>query len=110
MSVNGEFLHFIHPFQFLDSPEWDSLRPSEEGVFQVRRRPPSSTQGGLEAGVLAWTEDVSTTLENLSRDTAPSIHPSLHPLIPPSTHPSTHSSLLPSLSFLDSSHGGQGCS
>nr|XP_061789690.1 popeye domain-containing protein 3-like [Nerophis lumbriciformis] len=35
VTVNGEFLHFIYPFQFLDSPEWDSLRPSEEGVFQV---------------------------------------------------------------------------
>lgn len=35
MTVNGEFLHYIYPFQFLDSPEWDSLRPSEEGVFQV---------------------------------------------------------------------------
>lgn len=35
VTVNGEFLHYIHPFQFLDSPEWDSLRPSEEGVFQV---------------------------------------------------------------------------
>lgn len=38
VTVNGEFLHFIHPFQFLDSPEWDSLRPSEEGVFQVTLR------------------------------------------------------------------------
>ncbi|KAM3835995.1 popeye domain-containing protein 3-like, partial [Diretmus argenteus] len=36
--VNGEFLHQIHPFQFLDSPEWDSLRPSEEGLFQVTLR------------------------------------------------------------------------
>ncbi|XP_077383264.1 popeye domain-containing protein 1-like [Festucalex cinctus] len=35
VTVNGEFLHYIYPFQFLDSPEWDSLRPSEEGVFQV---------------------------------------------------------------------------
>ncbi|XP_017563701.2 popeye domain-containing protein 3 [Pygocentrus nattereri] len=38
VSVNGEFLHYIHPFQFLDSPEWDSLRPSEDGVFQVTLR------------------------------------------------------------------------
>ncbi|XP_062279056.1 popeye domain-containing protein 3 [Scomber scombrus] len=38
VTVNGEFLHFIYPFQFLDSPEWDSLRPSEEGVFQVTLR------------------------------------------------------------------------
>lgn len=38
VSVNGEFLHHIHPFQFLDSPEWDSLRPSEEGLFQVTLR------------------------------------------------------------------------
>ncbi|XP_024136537.1 popeye domain-containing protein 3 [Oryzias melastigma] len=35
VSVKGEFLHYIYPFQFLDSPEWDSLRPSEEGLFQV---------------------------------------------------------------------------
>ncbi|KAM4736058.1 popeye domain-containing protein 3 [Anableps anableps] len=35
VTVNGEFLHYIYPFQFLDSPEWDSLRPSEEGLFQV---------------------------------------------------------------------------
>ncbi|KAM4567876.1 popeye domain-containing protein 3 [Fundulus diaphanus] len=35
VTVNGEFLHYIYPFQFLDSPEWDSLRPSEEGIFQV---------------------------------------------------------------------------
>ncbi|XP_056332165.1 popeye domain-containing protein 3 [Danio aesculapii] len=38
VTVNGEFLHFIYPFQFLDSPEWDSLRPSEEGFFQVTLR------------------------------------------------------------------------
>uniref|UniRef100_A0A4W5KME6 Popeye domain cAMP effector 3 n=1 Tax=Hucho hucho TaxID=62062 RepID=A0A4W5KME6_9TELE len=38
VTVNGEFLHDIYPFQFLDSPEWDSLRPSEEGVFQVTLR------------------------------------------------------------------------
>ncbi|KAM6893367.1 popeye domain-containing protein 3 [Xenentodon cancila] len=38
VTVNGEFLHCIYPFQFLDSPEWDSLRPSEEGVFQVTLR------------------------------------------------------------------------
>ncbi|KAJ8005441.1 hypothetical protein DPEC_G00146680 [Dallia pectoralis] len=38
VTVNGEFLHYIYPFQFIDSPEWDSLRPSEEGVFQVTLR------------------------------------------------------------------------
>ncbi|XP_028836655.1 popeye domain-containing protein 3 [Denticeps clupeoides] len=42
VSVNGEFLHYIHPFQFLDSPEWDSLRPSEEGLFQVTLRADSA--------------------------------------------------------------------
>ncbi|KAL1770204.1 popeye domain-containing protein 3 [Sigmodon hispidus] len=26
---------FAREFQFLDSPEWDSLRPTEEGIFQV---------------------------------------------------------------------------
>lgn len=36
MTVDGEFLHYIFPLQFLDSPEWDSLRPTEEGIFQVR--------------------------------------------------------------------------
>ncbi|XP_053566561.1 popeye domain-containing protein 3 [Bombina bombina] len=35
VTVDGEFLHYIFPLQFLDSPEWDSLRPSEEGLFQV---------------------------------------------------------------------------
>ncbi|XP_054637729.1 popeye domain-containing protein 3 [Dunckerocampus dactyliophorus] len=35
VTVQDEFLHYIYPLQFLDSPEWDSLRPSEEGVFQV---------------------------------------------------------------------------
>ncbi|XP_034029407.1 popeye domain-containing protein 3 [Thalassophryne amazonica] len=35
VTVNEEFLHYIYPLQFLDSPEWDSLQPSEEGVFQV---------------------------------------------------------------------------
>uniref|UniRef100_A0A8C7SBZ9 Blood vessel epicardial substance n=2 Tax=Oncorhynchus mykiss TaxID=8022 RepID=A0A8C7SBZ9_ONCMY len=44
VTVNGEFLHDIYPFQFLDSPEWDSLRPSEEGVFQVRIRMSSSPE------------------------------------------------------------------
>ncbi|XP_036395140.1 popeye domain-containing protein 3 [Megalops cyprinoides] len=38
VTVNGEFLHYIYPFQFIDSPEWDSLRPSEDGVFQVTLR------------------------------------------------------------------------
>lgn len=35
VTVDGEFLHYIFPFQFLDSPEWDSLKPTEEGIFQV---------------------------------------------------------------------------
>uniref|UniRef100_A0A8C0XAA6 Uncharacterized protein n=1 Tax=Castor canadensis TaxID=51338 RepID=A0A8C0XAA6_CASCN len=39
VTVDGEFLHYIFPFQFLDSPEWDSLRPTEEGIFQVRDNP-----------------------------------------------------------------------
>ncbi|KAB0347732.1 hypothetical protein FD755_021533, partial [Muntiacus reevesi] len=34
VTVDGEFLHYIFPFQFLDSPEWDSLKPTEEGTFQ----------------------------------------------------------------------------
>lgn len=38
VTVNGDFLHNIYPFQFIDSPEWDSLRPSEDGVFQVTLR------------------------------------------------------------------------
>ncbi|XP_048448389.1 popeye domain-containing protein 3-like, partial [Rhincodon typus] len=29
-----QFLHYIFPYQFLDSPEWESLRPNEEGNFQ----------------------------------------------------------------------------
>lgn len=35
VSQDGQFLHYIFPYQFLDSPEWESLQPSEEGVFQV---------------------------------------------------------------------------
>ncbi|KAM6955299.1 popeye domain-containing 2 isoform 2-T2 [Lycodopsis pacificus] len=33
--LEGQFLHYIHRHQFLDSPEWESLRPNEEGKFQV---------------------------------------------------------------------------
>uniref|UniRef100_A0A8D0HKH1 Popeye domain cAMP effector 2 n=1 Tax=Sphenodon punctatus TaxID=8508 RepID=A0A8D0HKH1_SPHPU len=35
VSQDGQFLHYIFPYQFMDSPEWESLRPSEEGTFQV---------------------------------------------------------------------------
>ncbi|XP_046903684.1 popeye domain-containing 2 isoform X1 [Hypomesus transpacificus] len=35
VSLEGQFLHYIFPHQFLDSPEWESLRPNEEGNFQV---------------------------------------------------------------------------
>ncbi|KAJ8409917.1 hypothetical protein AAFF_G00209580 [Aldrovandia affinis] len=35
VSLEGQFLHYIFPYQFLDSPEWESLRPTEEGNFQV---------------------------------------------------------------------------
>ncbi|KAF7244594.1 Popeye domain-containing protein 2 [Varanus komodoensis] len=35
VSQDGQFLHYVFPYQFLDSPEWESLRPSEEGTFQV---------------------------------------------------------------------------
>ncbi|XP_006036611.1 popeye domain-containing protein 2 isoform X1 [Alligator sinensis] len=35
VSQDGQFLHYIFPYQFMDSPEWESLRPSEEGIFQV---------------------------------------------------------------------------
>ncbi|XP_061826513.2 popeye domain-containing 2 isoform X1 [Nerophis lumbriciformis] len=35
VSLEGQFLHYIHPHQFLDSPEWESLRPNEDGKFQV---------------------------------------------------------------------------
>ncbi|XP_010126361.1 PREDICTED: popeye domain-containing protein 2-like, partial [Chlamydotis macqueenii] len=34
VSQDGQFLHYVFPYQFLDSPEWESLRPSEEGTFQ----------------------------------------------------------------------------
>ncbi|XP_029593009.1 blood vessel epicardial substance isoform X2 [Salmo trutta] len=44
VTVNGEFLHYIYPFQFLDSPEWDSLRPAEEGLFQVKIRMSASPE------------------------------------------------------------------
>ncbi|CAH2218727.1 popeye domain-containing 2 isoform X1 [Pelobates cultripes] len=35
VTLDGQFLHYIFPYQFLDSPEWESLRPSEEGTFQI---------------------------------------------------------------------------
>lgn len=35
VSLEGQFLHYIHRHQFLDSPEWESIRPNEEGKFQV---------------------------------------------------------------------------
>uniref|UniRef100_A0A670JM02 Popeye domain cAMP effector 2 n=1 Tax=Podarcis muralis TaxID=64176 RepID=A0A670JM02_PODMU len=35
VSQDGQFLHYVFPYQFLDSPEWESLPPSEEGTFQV---------------------------------------------------------------------------
>jgi hypothetical protein len=35
VTLEGQFLHYIHRHQFLDSPEWESLRPTEEGNFQV---------------------------------------------------------------------------
>ncbi|XP_055965093.1 popeye domain-containing protein 2 [Sorex fumeus] len=35
VSQDGQFLHYIFPYQFMDSPEWESLQPSEEGMFQV---------------------------------------------------------------------------
>ncbi|XP_008054241.1 popeye domain-containing protein 2 [Carlito syrichta] len=35
VSQDGQFLHYIFPYQFMDSPEWESLQPSEEGLFQV---------------------------------------------------------------------------
>ncbi|XP_078265175.1 popeye domain-containing 2 [Rhinoraja longicauda] len=35
VSHDQQFLHYIFPHQFLDSPEWESLRPNEEGSFQV---------------------------------------------------------------------------
>lgn len=39
VSQDGQFLHYIFPYQFMDSPEWESLQPSEEGTFQVIRSP-----------------------------------------------------------------------
>ncbi|XP_004278575.1 popeye domain-containing protein 2 isoform X2 [Orcinus orca] len=35
VSQDGQFLHYVFPYQFMDSPEWESLHPSMEGVFQV---------------------------------------------------------------------------
>ncbi|XP_007493798.2 popeye domain-containing protein 2 [Monodelphis domestica] len=35
VSQDGQFLHYVFPYQFMDSPEWESLQPSEEGIFQV---------------------------------------------------------------------------
>ncbi|KAJ3592725.1 hypothetical protein NHX12_007852 [Muraenolepis orangiensis] len=35
VSLEGQFLHYIQGHQFLDSPEWESLQPNEQGNFQV---------------------------------------------------------------------------
>ncbi|XP_034042203.1 popeye domain-containing 2 isoform X2 [Thalassophryne amazonica] len=35
VTLEDHFLHYIFRHQFLDSPEWESLRPNEEGKFQV---------------------------------------------------------------------------
>ncbi|XP_006000120.1 popeye domain-containing 2 [Latimeria chalumnae] len=35
VTLDGQLLHYIYSYQFLDSPEWESLRPTEEGKFQV---------------------------------------------------------------------------
>ncbi|XP_036401456.1 popeye domain-containing 2-like [Megalops cyprinoides] len=35
VSQEDQFLHYIFPYQFLDSPEWESLKPMKEGTFQV---------------------------------------------------------------------------
>ncbi|KAK6309787.1 hypothetical protein J4Q44_G00196680 [Coregonus suidteri] len=35
VSLDGQFLHYIFPHKFMDSPEWESLQPNEEGNFQM---------------------------------------------------------------------------
>ncbi|XP_045062617.1 popeye domain-containing 2 isoform X2 [Coregonus clupeaformis] len=37
VSLDGQFLHYIFPHKFMDSPEWESLQPNEEGNFQERK-------------------------------------------------------------------------
>ncbi|KAJ8283104.1 hypothetical protein COCON_G00056230 [Conger conger] len=36
VSLDGQFVQYIFPFQFLDSPEWEALQPTDEGTFQDR--------------------------------------------------------------------------
>lgn len=52
VSQDGQFLHYVFPYQFLDSPEWESLRPSEEGTFQVSPHSRRSSPASLLAALL----------------------------------------------------------
>ncbi|XP_028937260.1 popeye domain-containing protein 2 [Ornithorhynchus anatinus] len=51
VSQDGQFLHYVFPYQFLDSPEWESLRPSEEGTFQV------TLTAETDCGYVSWPRD-----------------------------------------------------
>ncbi|XP_006522502.1 popeye domain-containing protein 2 isoform X2 [Mus musculus] len=55
VSQDGQFLHYIFPYQFMDSPEWESLHPSEEGTFQVIRSP-EAAQSPATVTLTAETE------------------------------------------------------
>ncbi|XP_054262612.1 blood vessel epicardial substance-like [Macrosteles quadrilineatus] len=35
VSVEGMHLHYIHPFQFIDSPEWEAGHETSDDLFQV---------------------------------------------------------------------------
>lgn len=36
VSCDATHLHYIQPFQFVDSPEWEANREQSDDVFQVR--------------------------------------------------------------------------
>ncbi|XP_071506766.1 popeye domain-containing protein 3-like [Diadema antillarum] len=35
VSAGGQFLHYVHPTQFLDSPEWEASHSGQKSKFQV---------------------------------------------------------------------------
>lgn len=36
VTCDDAHLHYIHPYQFIDSPEWEAFHESSADIFQVR--------------------------------------------------------------------------
>ncbi|XP_038614136.1 popeye domain-containing protein 2 [Tachyglossus aculeatus] len=62
VSQDGQFLHYVFPYQFLDSPEWESLRPAEEGKFQV------TLTAETECSYVSWPRGRLNALLGRQRD------------------------------------------